>query len=77
MANSSKGVHTSEFWLSLCAVLIGGLMSANIFESETILKILGGCSSLLAVLGYQTSRAWVKSSESKASAIKAAVEKKL
>ena len=76
MDNSSRGIKTSEFWLSALAALIGGVLASGVVSSGLALQLLGGIGTFLATIGYSTSRAWVKSSEAKASAIRAAVEKK-
>lgn len=80
MSNSSKGVKTSEFWLSLAACVVGGLLASGVVSSALALQVLGGAATLLAALGYTTTRAWVKSNEAKGAALveaaKAAGEKK-
>jgi len=87
MDNSSRGIKTSEFWLSALAALIGGVLASGVVSSALALQLLGGIGTFLATIGYSTgtflatigystSRAWVKSSEAKASAIRAAIEKK-
>ena len=73
---SSKGVHTSEFWLSASAALVGLVLASGLVSNALALQMLGGAASLLAALGYSASRTLVKTSEAKASALVAAVEKK-
>ena len=73
---AKAGVKSSEFWLSMAAVIVGGVLASGAVSNELALQVLGGAATLLAALGYSTSRAWVKSAEAKAEAIKAAVEKK-
>jgi hypothetical protein len=64
------GYKTTEFWLSLAAMLIGALLAADVFPSDSpVLKILGVVSSILGALGYQVSRAIVKSSGNKSAAL--------
>jgi len=73
---SSRGIKTSEFWLSALAALIGGVLASGVVSSALALQLLGGVGTFLATIGYSTSRAWVKSNEAKAEMIKAAIEKK-
>ena len=73
---AKAGVKSSEFWLSMVAVIVGGVLASGAVSNALALQVLGGAATLLAALGYSTSRAWVKSAEAKAEAIKAAVEKK-
>jgi len=69
----TKGYSTSEFWLSLVAVLIGFAMSSGLIAAgSTWERVLGLAASLLGALGYTASRAIVKSANSKASALTAA-----
>ena len=78
--DKKPGVKTSEFWLSLAAVIVGGVLASGAVTNELALQVLGGAATLLAALGYNTARAWVKSNEAKGSALveaaKAAGEKK-
>jgi hypothetical protein len=74
---AKAGVKSSEFWLSAIAAIVGGVLASGAVSNALALQVLGGAATLLAALGYSTSRAWVKSSEAKADALKVAVEKKL
>ena len=59
-----KGFQTSEFWLSLVAILCGVFMSAGIVEdTSTVGKGIGAVVALLATLGYTASRTSVKKSQ--------------
>jgi hypothetical protein len=61
---SKKGYQTTEFWLSLLAILCGVLMSSGLVEdSSAIGKGIGAGMALLATLGYQASRTTVKKAE--------------
>jgi hypothetical protein len=73
---AKAGVKSSEFWLSAIAALVGGVLASGVVSNALALQLLGGIGTFLATIGYSTSRAWVKSNEAKAEAIKAAVEKK-
>ena len=66
----TKGYKTSEFWLSLCAILVGAVMSSGAIESNGVLQGLGLVASTLAALGYSGARAITKAGDSKANAIK-------
>jgi|TARA_R100000093_G_C1942609_1_gene72826 hypothetical protein len=65
-----QGYKTTEFWLSLVAVLIGAFMSSGAVESSIALQGLGVVSTALAALGYSGARAFSKSGEAKANAIR-------
>jgi hypothetical protein len=62
----SKGYKSTEFWLSLAAVLVGALLASGAIESDGALKLLGMASSILATLGYTGARAMTKTAEAKA-----------
>ena len=60
------GYKTSEFWLSLAAVVVSYVISAGIWEDGTIQsKAVTIVATVLAALGYTSSRAIVKSSHNK------------
>lgn len=69
------GYKTTEFWLSLAAVLIGALMASGLLDvipgniDDTIVGVI---ATVLGALGYTVSRAYTKAASSKADAIKAA-----
>jgi hypothetical protein len=61
MAQSKPGWRTSEFWLSLAAILCGALIAGDVVsESSTIGKAVGAVISVLGALGYTASRTAVK-----------------
>lgn len=63
------GYKTTEFWLSLAALLVGAVFASGILdETATDLdnRLFGLAASLLAALGYTVARAFNKSSEVKA-----------
>ena len=68
------GVKSTEFWLSLLAVILGALTTAGLFDDPSMPtwagKVVGLAISVLAALGYTASRGLVKSSELKAAAAK-------
>jgi hypothetical protein len=64
-----SGWKTSEFWLSLLSVLVGALLASDALPTDSpVAKGLGLVASMLGALGYQVSRAMVKSSGNKAAA---------
>ncbi len=64
------GWRSSEFWLSVAAMLIGALLAADVFPVDSpVVKALGVVASILGALGYQVSRALVKASGNKAAAL--------
>ena len=55
------GYMTTEFWMTLAAVIIGFLVSSELGDETTwVGKILGIAATVLAALGYSVSRAMVK-----------------
>jgi hypothetical protein len=50
---------TTEFWLTAASVVLGALLSAEVFSQESMAaKILGGAVALLAALGFGVPR-WI------------------
>ena len=66
-----KGVATSEFWLTLAAVICGFLLSSGLIGDEsTSGKVIAFAASSLTALGYSISRGMVKKAEAFTGAIK-------
>lgn len=64
------GYRSTEFWLSLAAMLLGALMSSGLIESgSTWDKLVGIGASILGALGYTVSRTLVKTTQAKAAAL--------
>lgn len=69
------GYKTTEFWLSLAAMIVGAIMASGLLEktaSPIDNQIVGIIVSVLAALGYTVGRGFVKAADSKATAIIAA-----
>ena len=66
----TKGYKTTEFWLSLAAILTGAILSSGAIENNTVLQGLGLIAAALTALGYSGARAITKAGESKSNAIK-------
>lgn len=63
------GYRTSEFWVSLFAMLVGALIASDAIPTDSpVAKALGVVASILGALGYQVTRAAVKASGNHASA---------
>lgn len=61
----TKGIKTTEWWLSLFAVLLGAFMSSGIVGDEHwAVKAAGLILSALAALGYSAARAKTKAAAS-------------
>jgi hypothetical protein len=63
------GYKTTEFWLSLVALLVGALMASGILEasnSDWDNKIVGLVAMVLTSLGYTVGRSMTKGSSAKA-----------
>lgn len=64
-ANVKPAYKTTEFWLSLAAMVVSMLLSSGVLSPEDdgqakVLQILGVISTLLAAMGYTASRTSVK-----------------
>lgn len=71
----TKGLKTSEFWLTLAAAIVAALVASGLFGAESIwLKALTALGSILAALGYTASRTYLKAKVASADAVKAAAE---
>lgn len=55
------GFKTTEWWLSLLIVILGGLMASGLFsEGSWALQAIGGAMSLLGGANYSHGRARLK-----------------
>ena len=55
------GWKSTEFWLSLAAVVCGALIAGDVVtETSTVGKAIGAIVSVLGALGYTASRTAVK-----------------
>lgn len=58
------GYKTTEFWLSLAAVVIGAAAASGAFPDESgVGKVIGILGATLAGMGYTVSRGNVKKAE--------------
>lgn len=74
---AKSGYKSTEFWLSVAAVLIGALLASGVLPADSFwLKAAGLAAGALASLGYTVSRGFVKAGVSNALAAKAFAEKK-
>lgn len=61
MSDIKPGYQTSEFYLALAAVLVGGVVASGAVPSAgPIGQGAGALVSVLAALGYTASRTWAK-----------------
>ncbi len=67
--SSKPGIKTSEWWLSLAALITGALLSSGLVSNSLALQCIGGVATLLTALGYQVSRSFVKTSEKRSEAL--------
>jgi len=67
--SSKPGFKTSEWWLSLAALITSALLSSGVVSNSLALQCIGGVATLLTALGYQVSRSFVKTSESRSRAL--------
>ena len=69
------GFKTTEFWLSLAAMILGALVASGVLDAipgEKDDQLVAMAVSVLAALGYSAQRMVVKASGSKAAAIASA-----
>lgn len=70
------GYKTTEFWLSLAAIIVGALIASGVIPTDSSwMKLLGMASSVLATLGYTGARVLTKGTELKNAAITAIADK--
>ena len=55
------GTKTTEFWLSVIAVVVSSLLASGVLHNETTIQIIGAVSAALTALGYTAARTVVKS----------------
>lgn len=65
----NKGIKSSEFWLTVAALVVNLLLASGAVTSEPILVGLGIASSTLASLGYAGARTLTKTAEAKKEAV--------
>jgi len=58
------GYKTTEFWLSLLAIIVAAVLSSDLVISTTVAKVLGIVATVLAALGYTGARVLTKSHRS-------------
>ena len=59
---SKPGYKTSEWYLTLAAMIVSALMTSGLFTADsTVGQVVGFIGMILAQLGYTVSRAMVKS----------------
>ena len=66
------GYQTTEFWLSLAAMILGALVASGILDAipgEKDDQLVAMAMSVLTALGYSAQRMAVKASGNKAAAI--------
>jgi len=57
---TKPGWKTTEFWLSLSAVLLSALYASGAMTNSTMLAVAGVAASVLTALGYAVSRGMAK-----------------
>jgi hypothetical protein len=56
-----RGASTSEFWLSLLAVVVGAVVASGLLPTDGVaVRLAGIASTTLAALGYTASRTSLK-----------------
>jgi len=68
--SEKPGWKTTEFYLSLAAIVVGALVASGAFPADSPwFKLLGIAASILAALGYTGARMIVKKDAAKKAAI--------
>lgn len=74
---TKPGYKTTEFWLSLAAIVIGAVMASGALDQlggdHWLVKVIGIAASVLGALGYTAVRGFTKIGEAKAAAVASAV----
>lgn len=64
------GYKTTEFWLSLAALLLGAITASGLIPlTGPVAQVVGLLVGLLSALGYTVQRGLVKATDAKANAI--------
>jgi len=70
---TKPGYKTTEFWLSLAAILVGAVMASGVMDGlgqdHWAIKVVGLVASVLGALGYTAARGFVKAGDAKAKAL--------
>lgn len=73
MQEQKPGYKTTEFWLSMAAIVIGGVMASGMLDSlggdHWAVKVVGIVASILGALGYTATRGFVKGKQITGAAI--------
>ena len=72
------GYKSTEFWMSLAAVLVGAVVASGILDetaSDLDNRIVGLIVTVLAALGYTATRGIVKANAAKTEAVRAVMHK--
>ncbi len=69
----TKGYRTTEFWLSLAAILLGAVMASGALDDlasdHWLVRVFGIAASVLGALGYTAARGFVKAKASAGAAL--------
>ena len=60
------GYKTTEFWLSIAAMVVGAVLASGAVSNELLLQALGVVATVLGSLGYSVTRGVTKSGEAHA-----------
>lgn len=64
LAPTKPGYKTTEFWLSLAAMLLGAAYASGVISSgSTVDKVAGFAAMALSALGYSVSRGMAKAGQ--------------
>lgn len=67
-----EGYKTTEFWLSLAAMLFGFVVASGVIPDTGIwAQVAGVVTGIFSALGYSTARGFTKAATAKAIAIEA------
>jgi len=59
-----SGYKTTEFWLTLLAILLGAFVASGLLPTEHVaIKVAGMVTTVLAALGYTLGRVSAKNTE--------------
>jgi len=60
------GWKTTEFWLSVVAMVVGAIMASGAISNESVIQALGVVAAILGQLGYSVPRSMAKGAAERA-----------
>lgn len=72
MTEDRRSYKSWEFWLTVVAMLVGGVIASGaIPEASPWMKVIGAVASMLSAMGYTGFRSWQKAAKANAEGLAA------